>query len=290
METAPDFDPSSSMQRLSNAHRGSIGIASRRTRHGHRNPGTSDHLLATALRTPPLVLLSFVVLLMAYCLTSNERHFSQKRMEQQLESMGKAGDSSIPPSLLELADLVCDALDAHGVTYWLMPGAGLLPGRRVAPWREGLDFAVNQSDVMRVLLAQSELLQPRGVVAIESYFGLRLFPLSGYADDRYDFRTPFIDLMYFQQKPSSDPNHVVNYCCDCDPVSMGVCTKKACNCLVCALHIDRLFPLFYGFHIQGMRRPISVPKDHENLDMILNSQVTDAHPALFVSIPAGDTH
>lgn len=187
-------------------------------------------------------------------------------------------------TLHELASTVADALDDNSVTFWLMPNTGLLPpiSQRatgsLAPWREGLDFGVNQTHLMKILIAQSYLQREFGIVAVESYFGIRLFQMSGYRDDRYDFNTPFIDLVYFQTRLNSSVQHVVNYCCDCTGVVVGVCTKKTCGCLVCAIPLVDLLPLSY-IYIDNIDMQLPILKSQAGI--VIPNNIPNIHPAIF---------
>lgn len=183
------------------------------------------------------------------------------------------------PSLSQLLATVSDALDEAKVSHWLLPGLGLLPPTlptsdgRLNPWQEGIDLGVYQNDQMRVLLAQSSL-QAVGIVAVESYFGIRLFHISGLGDDRYDFRVPFVDILLLKE----EEEHVLSYCCDCAPVTISACTKKTCGCLVCAATIDEMFPLRH-VRIEGVRRSISGPRDMTSL--MLPRDLVGVHPGVF---------
>lgn len=185
------------------------------------------------------------------------------------------------PSLNNMIANVADALDSQEVTFWLMPGLGLLPATdgsaktfgRLSPWQEGVDFGVNHGDIMRIILAQTSL-QWRGIVAVESYFGLRLFHVNGSHDERYDYNVPFVDLVYFQIQE----HQVVSQCCDCSPVVAGSCTKKSCDCLTCSAQLRDVFPLRHLL-IQDVPRALPAPcSDH---GLLLPSDVPGVHPALF---------
>lgn len=188
-----------------------------------------------------------------------------------------APDARLPALL---ADVV-DALDRANVTHWLRPGAGLLPRHadapvtqlgRFAPWQEGVDLAVWQADVLALVEAQTEL-QDRGVAAVESYFGLRLFPMDGREDRRYDFRAPFVDVLYCKREGA----FVISYCCDCRPVAISSCTKKTCGCLVCPEPDDTVFPLA-DVYIENVRRAVSASRDTQSL--MLPTDVPGLHPML----------
>lgn len=226
----------------------------------------------------PLSILSLLAIIIAYALGPPPIHTP---LPEIIHTSRARSYSDSPPTLQELLSDVADALDSNGVTFWLMPGTGLLPVTdetstatgRLAPWREGVDLGVNQSDLMNIILAQTAL-QPRGIVTVESYYGLRLFPLSGHSDDRYDYNIPFVDLVYFQSRH----DHFVNYCCDCEPIIAGVCTKKTCGCLVCAARHEELFPL-NNIRIEGMLRGLPAPHCKEGL--FLPTDIPEIHPELF---------
>lgn len=163
---------------------------------------------------------------------------------------------------------VTDALDKFQVQYWILPGLGLFPARdqregaigRLNPWQTGVDIGVYQHDLMKVILAQTEL-QAHGITVIESYFGLRLFPLSGHGYDRHDFRTPFIDIFYFKNESQE---YLINGCCDCAPVVISGCTKKTCGCTVCRVRADDIFPLV-PIQIEGVQRRVYAPHNFSSL-------------------------
>lgn len=186
-----------------------------------------------------------------------------------------------PPSLAKLLGDVADVLDEAKVTYWLLPSIGLLPSKRaksgvlgkLSPWQEGVDIGIFQEDEMRMIVAQTEL-QPLGMMHVESYFGLRLFPASGLGDDRYDFRSPFIDIVYFSRKEE----HIVSYCCDCAPITIGPCTKKTCGCLVCPAPISQVFPLA-SVRIESVGRKISAPRNTSLL--MLPRNIPRVDPLIF---------
>lgn len=238
----------------------------------------SRYLSDVILHLPPFAILSIVVIVVAYGLKASPGAQLSRKAAVHSVMISSSND---PPSLTELVSVITDMLDYHKVTYWLMPGLGLLPATddsgkvtgRLAPWREGIDFGVNQSDLMKVIVAQTAL-QPRGIVAVESYFGLRLFSLNGHRDERYDYNAPFVDLVYFQSRDS----HVVSYCCDCEPIVASACTKKTCGCLICAASITDLFPL-QNTRIEGIDRDLPAPATNSNLH--LSPDIENVHPALF---------
>lgn len=240
--------------------------------------------LQGAFALTPVALISLLVLVFAYSLTipaqAPEKTF---RLNKPLKPHVRNPDltaRSAPTLHGLLADIV-DALDRSNVTYWLVPGLGLLPlhsqgeGKaegKLSPWQEGVDIGVFQEDLMRVVLAQTEL-QSTGIVQVESYFGLRLFSIYGREDDRYDFRSPFLDIVYFKE----DSGHAVSYCCDCAPIAISACTKKTCGCLVCAMKLDEIFPLS-SIVIKGVRRAVNSPRDKESL--FLPRDMPGVHPAV----------
>lgn len=239
------------------------------------------HLIHLVLWLPPAAILSIFIIVIAYGL-----HASPGAQISRKTSFSSATLSDVkgPPTLTELISDIADMLDYHKVTFWLMPGLGLLPATditgkaagRLAPWREGIDFGINQSHVMNVIVAQTAL-QPRGIVAVESYFGLRLFSIHGHSDERYDYNAPFVDLIYFQ----SHDNHIVSYCCDCEPIVASVCTKKTCGCLVCAAKKAELFPL-QNIRIEGIGRNLPTPATTVGLH--LSTDFKPIHPALLEPI------
>lgn len=186
-----------------------------------------------------------------------------------------------PPSLHSLVADIADALDNQGVTFWLNPGLGLLPATdgssrtfgRLSPWQDGIDLGVSHSDIMRIVLAQTSL-QWRGIVAVESYFGLRLFHVNGSHDERYDYSVPFVDLVYFQIQDYQ----VVSQCCDCSPMVAGPCMKKSCNCIVCSAQYNDIFPLR---HISIQDMPRKLPAPHSDNGMLLPSDAPNINLAIF---------
>lgn len=238
---------------------------------------------STALSIPPITILSLFILVLSYSLTQTPQASKWiARTQHELPAKQPSGSqitSDKPPTLPELLATIVDALDDVNVTYWLLPGLGLLPplsvsvDGRLNPWQEGVDLGVYQDDVMRVFLAQSSL-QAVGIVAVESYYGLRLFPISGRGDDRYDFRTPFVDLLYFKE----EKGHVLSYCCDCAPVRISACTKKTCGCLICAARMEEVFPLT-NVRIDGVRRSITGPRNMDSL--LLPRDIDGVHPGVF---------
>lgn len=247
-------------------------------RNGTRRDDTPLHLLNALLWLAPLSILCVLALVLFYASTMPLPH--AKRHAEDLA--GKAqGEVYAAPTLPDLIADVADALELNGVLFWLMPATGLLPPDndtareigQLATWREGVDFGVDQAHMLQIIMAQTSL-QAHGIVAVESYFGLRLFPLSGYHDDRYDYHVPFVDLVYFQMKPT----HVASFCCDCAPIAFSACTKKTCSCLVCAYHNHWLFPLDH-VRIKHVRRPLPAPRESESL--LVPRDLPRVHPALF---------
>lgn len=253
---------------------------------GNRSAPRSDRyvkLLKTTFFIPPFTILSLFVLILSYSLTQTP-HVPKRTARAPHEPPTSTAQATQvtpekPPTLLELLSTVADALDSTNATYWLLPGLGLLPpvstsfDGRVNPWQEGVDLGVYQSDLMRVILAQSSL-QAVGIVPVESYFGLRLFHVAGRGDERYDFRAPFVDVLYFHE----DKGHAVSYCCDCMPVTISACTKKTCGCLLCAARTDEVFPLT-KVRIEGLRRSVNGPRNRDSL--LLPRDLDGVHPGVF---------
>lgn len=189
------------------------------------------------------------------------------------------------PMLHDLLVTIVDEFDKLNITHWLMPGTQLLPSKltragsiaagNLSPWQEGIDLGVMSKDQMQVLLAQSRI-QSYGITTVESYFGMRFFSIYGKNDDRYDFRTPFVDVFFFD----TDDDYIVNPCCDCGPVQISACTKKTCGCLLCASKASDIFPIV-PVRIAGCRRSIAAPN---NIKLVFLSQHNkDVHPSLLMS-------
>lgn len=250
---------------------------------GNRSTPRSDRnlkLLNAVFFIPPLTILSLFVLILSYSLTQTPHapKWTARPPHESPTSTTQATHER-PPTLLELLSIIADALDSTNVTYWLLPGLGLLPplsnsfDGRLNPWQEGVDLGVYQSDLMRLILAQSSL-QAMGIVPVESYFGLRLFHIAGRSDERYDFRAPFVDVLYFRE----DKGHAVSFCCDCKPVAISACTKKTCGCLLCAARTDEMFPLAQ-IRIEGLQRSVSGPRNRDS--MFLPTDLDGVHPGVF---------
>lgn len=181
-------------------------------------------------------------------------------------------------TLPQLLGDIATGLKKNNITFWMLPGAGLLADNdarhaRFTQWHEGVDIGIYQNDLLQLVVVQAEL-QYKGIEAVESYFGLRLFASNGLGNDQYDFKEPFVDVKYFKDKG----DHIVNHCCDCAPVSIGSCTKKMCECLVCAAYKTRLFPL-QDVLIEGVGTSIPGPKDFTSLLLKSASQVV--HPLVY---------
>lgn len=188
------------------------------------------------------------------------------------------------PMLHDLLVTIVDEFDKLNITHWLMPGTQLLPSKpirtglmasgKLSPWQEGIDLGVMSKDQIQVLLAQSRI-QSYGITTVESYFGMRFFSIYGKYDDRYDFRTPFVDVFFFD----TDDDYIVNPCCDCGPVQISACTKKTCGCLLCASKARDIFPIV-PIRIAGCQRSIAAPN---NIELVFLSQHNkDVHPSLFM--------
>ncbi|CDF34831.1 unnamed protein product [Chondrus crispus] len=246
------------------SRRGSTGILKVRQR-----PNTFYTLFNAALSIPAVAILSLFVLVLSYSLTQTPPPSPEWKAGTQRQRPPLSPQSQItpdnPPTLPELLATICDALDAVNVTHWLLPGLGLLPPRRAGfdgrftPWQEGVDLGVFQRDLLHVILAQSSL-QALGIVPVESYFGLRLFHIGGHGDARYDFRAPFVDLVYMRDEQGL----VVSHCCDCAPVSISSCTKTTCGCMVCVAAGGETWPL-RDVHVEGVRRSVRGPSEKGRL-------------------------
>lgn len=248
-----------------------------------RQESLPEKLLSALLQTTPIAILTLLLIITTYTLQAVP--FSSLHSKNRAPA-SKSTDDGLPPTLNELLAQVADALEAHSVRFWLTPGTGLLPTRearcvgRLAEWREGVDIGVSESDVQAVIEAQTDL-QVRGILAVESHYGIRLYPITGFQDDRYDYRTPFIDILYFQQRN----DHIMNSCCDCEPISFSACTKKTCGCLVCAMRNADLFPLQY-VSIEAVRRKMPVPNAVHTV--LLPRHVPGLHPALHEHVEYSD--
>lgn len=241
----------------------------------------AEKLLDSFLTLSPLGIIFVLVIVFANVLSTTPSERASASVFKSTRSTEGIYNKFAAPSLNNLIANIADALDSQGVTFWLMPGLGLLPATdgsvrtfgRLSPWQEGVDFGVNHSDIMQIILAQTSL-QWRGIVAVESYFGLRLFHVNGSHDERYDYNVPFVDLVYFQIQEQK----VVSQCCDCSPVVASSCTKKSCDCLTCSAQLNDVFPLRHLI-IQDVSRALPAPcSDH---GLLLPADVPGVHPALF---------
>lgn len=240
----------------------------------------AERLLDSFLMLSPLGIISVIIIIFANVLSTTPPEWVGGSVSMS-RSRERPFNKFAAPSLQSLVSNVADALDGQQVTFWLMPGLGLLPTTdgslrtfgRLSPWQDGVDFGVNHSDVMRIILAQTSL-QWRGIVAVESYFGLRLFHVNGSHDERYDYNVPFIDLVYFQIQE----HQVISQCCDCAPIVAGMCTKKSCNCLNCSAKHSDVFPLR---HLSIQDVPRTLPAPRSDYGLLLPTDTPDVHSALF---------
>lgn len=227
-----------------------------------------------------ILVLGFVL---AFSLSSKQLSSTSKNNNYRLNHLlQKSEHETTAPDIHQLLEVVAGALEKQNVTYWLLPGLDLLPSSRnggaespfgrLSPWHEGIDIGVFQGDLMRVILIQTEL-QPYGIMAVESYFGLRLFSSFSVEDPRYDFRRPFIDIVYFKR----EGRNIVSHCCDCEPSTIGACSKKTCNCLVCVAGVDDIFPTMY-VTIERVNLKLRAPRLAEYLRMRDTSK--SLHPVL----------
>lgn len=228
-----------------------------------------------------------LILVLGFVLTFslNSKRFSSTLGNGNYELshlLQKPGKEANAPDIHELLQVVAGALESQDVTYWLLPGLELLPPSRkdlagspfgrLSPWHEGVDIGVFHGDLMRVILIQTDL-QPYGIMAVESYFGLRLFLANGVEDPRYDFRRPFIDIVYFKR----EGNNIVSHCCDCEPSVIGACSKKTCDCLVCVAPVDDIFPTMH-ITIERVNLKLRAPRLTEFLRM--QDRSNSLHPML----------
>lgn len=251
-------------------------LPSRSSRGGGEKQDALPSLPTTFLFLPPITMFSALVLVFSFAIVHPPSSLPHPTIRVK---HSPSNFTENPPALQVLLADVADALDNNKVTFWLQPGLGLLPPKnlsfdgRLTPYHHGVDLAAYQSQLMRIVLAQTDL-QPYGIVVVESFFGLRLFPLGGYQDDRYDFRTPFVDIVYMNE----DKSQVVSGCCDCGNVMLSACTKKTCGCEVCSIKREKLFPL-RDIRIEGIRRVLPGPVDLEQL--MLPQNLEGVHKALF---------
>lgn len=251
----------------------------RATQDSNLRPDWRFKLYSLVIELPPSSFLALFILIFAYSLSqpppSGPRFYTRPHTRPPPQSTFTSA-----PSLQALLADVADALDAHNVTYWLQPGLGLLPSTspshdgKLTPWLHGVDLAANHSHQMSILLAQTSL-QPHGILAVESYFGLRLYHASARLDQRYDFGTPFVDIVYTRQHHAG---HTLSYCCDCAPVVVNACTKKTCACLVCATPAHHVFQLVQ-VRIEDVRRALPGPADLELL--MLPRGMAAVHDSVF---------
>lgn len=235
----------------------------------------------TILAITPLSLLTLTICVLCYStIQSPETNQSHSFIRSQ---------TNPSPSLTELLATIVDALDHENVPYWLMPrqffrvpaASSHFSEFSLTPWQEGVDLAVFQQNIIQILLAQATL-QQHGIIAVESYFGLRFYHNSATHHHHYDFRTPFVDLFYFTARNRT----LVNSCCDCGPVTIGPCTKKLCSCLKCVFPENNIFPLT-SVHIQSLRRNLTAPRDTSSLS--IPSAHPAVHPTAFTSVHSLDT-
>lgn len=237
-------------------------------------------VLFTLIYLSVLALLTMVVALSLYTTfvsQTNLNHFTKTRI---------LSSSSKPPSqsaitLNQVLSIVTAALEDEHVMYWLLPGLQLLPPSiqttskilkgKLSPHREGVHIAVPQKHIMSVALALSKMQQPL-IKAVESHYGLRLFPESGHQKPLYDYCTPFVDIIYFKEQK----DRYVSNCCDCKPVPTGPCSKKTCDCLVCVVHMHHLLPLTY-INIEGVESALRAPRNVSEL--FLSNMTNLLHPS-----------
>jgi hypothetical protein len=176
---------------------------------------------------------------------------------------------------------ISDALSSANVTYWLLPGSGLIPSKspstqfRFTEWHRGTAIGVLQLEMMRVLLAVSSLDDTsrvkQRILAVETFFGLRLFPVGGFEDPRLDYKEPYVDIMFF----TPERNRLVNFCCDCERIAISACTKKTCGCMVCAYDVDSIFPV-NNIRVEGVKHRLPAPNDVASIE--LSANLRGVHP------------
>jgi hypothetical protein len=176
---------------------------------------------------------------------------------------------------------ISDSLSSANATYWLLPGSGLIQSNpsstkfRFTEWHRGTTIGVLQTEMMRVLLAVSSLddtsrIRHR-ILAVETFSGLRLFPVNGVADPRLDYKEPYVDIMFF----TLERERLVNFCCDCERVTISACTKKTCGCMICAYDVNSIFPVG-NIPVEGVQHPLPGPKDVASVK--LSATLPGVHP------------
>eukprot|EP00737_Agarophyton_chilense_P004447 gb/GEZJ01005608.1/.p1 GENE.gb/GEZJ01005608.1/~~gb/GEZJ01005608.1/.p1 ORF type:complete len:270 (-),score=32.72 gb/GEZJ01005608.1/:709-1518(-) len=222
-------------------------------------------ILGALSATQILLLLVLSTVILSSLKGEKARRSDQKHsLGGTFKSRESLAESTTSPTLSELLDVVVKAFERQEITYWFMPGLNILSDSRengegrvtgkLSPSQEGVDLGVFQDDLMNVIQVQTQL-QGQGIVAVESHFGLRIFSEMGYEDPRYDYRTPFVDVVYFKE----EGEYVVSPCCDCEPSTIGVCSKKTCDCMACLAKSNDIFPLTV-VKIEGISSALKAPR------------------------------
>ncbi|KAA8496671.1 hypothetical protein FVE85_0400 [Porphyridium purpureum] len=224
-----------------------------------------------------------VLAIVIRCIIVSRRWSLESTSGATMLARGDDGTRISPGARLTLLDIlqsISRVLDSNAIEHWIYPGAALLEEKRadadftnvrVSPFHEGLDLAVWSADVNRVMFA-APFLKAQGFSLVETNFGFRVFhEHSGMADERFDFKTPFVDLILVKRVSMYDGRKVIaNYCKDCSRVIVGACTKSLCGCIVSAYDEEQVFPLrhvalhsdtFPGRYNTGKTAYLAAPND-----------------------------